>query len=204
MVKKRFAPPIFSWGVLFFSCLTDIGGQANAAGSIVGAVMARGVKNPADVVVYVEKVKGQFQPAKEPAPMDQVKRVYVPHVLAVLAGTEIEFLNSDNDLHNVHARQSKRELFNISIPPQWKTRRILKDEGIVTLLCDIHPEMSAYILVLQNPFFAKPDEQGNYQIQNVPPGSYTLKAWHENLRPESKEVKVSEGGTARVDFELRR
>jgi plastocyanin len=172
-------------------------------GGITGSVRARGVKNPADVVVYIEKVEGQFRSAETPMAIDQIKRTYVPHVLAVLVGTEVEFLNSDNELHNVRARQSKTELFNISIPPQRKSRRTLKQEGIVTLLCDVHPEMSAYIVVTQNPFFTKPDEKGNYRIGNVPAGTYTLKAWHEKLKPQSKEVKVSGESKAHLDFELR-
>jgi plastocyanin len=174
-----------------------------ASGEITGTVRARGVKNPTDVVVYIEKVQGQFQPPNSPIQIDQIKRAYVPHVLAVLVGSEIEFLNSDNELHNVHARQNRRELFNIGVPAQRKTRRILKEEAVVTLLCDVHPEMSAFIVVTQNPFFAKVDEKGNYIIENVPPGSYTLKTWHEKLKPQSIEVKVSEGGKVQADFELR-
>ncbi len=177
--------------------------KTEATGAITGTVRARGVKNPTDVVVYIEKVQGQFQPPNSPVQIDQIKRAYVPHVLAVLVGTEIEFLNSDNELHNVHARQNRRELFNIGIPPQRKSRRILKEEGVVTLLCDVHPEMSAFIVATQNPFFAKPDEKGNYTIENAPPGTYQIRAWHEKLRPESKEVKVSAGSRVQVDFELR-
>lgn len=180
-----------------------VSGEGGVAGEITGTARARGVKNPADVVVYIEKIEGHFQVNRAPVPVDQVKRTYAPHVLAVLVGTEIEFLNSDNELHNVHARQNRRELFNISIPPQRKARRILREEGVVTLLCDVHLEMSAFIVVTQNPFFAKPDEKGNYTIENVPPGTYTLKAWHEKLKPQSKELKVSEGSEIRADFELR-
>lgn len=204
MMWKQFGPPIASWGVLLFFSLAGITAQVYGAGGISGSVKARGVKNPTDVIVYIEKVEGQFQPAKTPAPIDQIKRVYVPHVLAVLVGTEIEFRNSDKDLHNVHARQGGRKIFNFGIPFQAKVRKTLKQQGIVTLLCDVHEEMSAFVVVTQNPFFAKPDEKGNYAIENIPPGTYTLKTWHEKLKPESKEIKVSEGGNVRVDFELRR
>ncbi|MBI4490001.1 MAG: hypothetical protein HY694_13010 [Deltaproteobacteria bacterium] len=205
MLKKNFRPLIVSWGAILLFSLAVTAGEAGAAGQITGVVKTRGVKNPTDVVIYIEKVDGQFQPQKTPVPVDQVKRTYVPHVMAVLVGSEIEFLNSDdNDLHNIHARQAGKKLFNFGIPPRQKVRRTLKQEGIVTLLCDVHPEMSAFIVVTQNPFFSKPDDKGNYTIKNVPPGSYTLKTWHENLKLESKEVKVSEGGKAQADFELRR
>ncbi|MFN3477670.1 MAG: carboxypeptidase-like regulatory domain-containing protein, partial [Candidatus Methylomirabilales bacterium] len=66
-----------------------------------------------------------------------------------------------------------------------------------------HREMSAYIVVLQNPFFALTNEEGEFAIKNVPPGSYTVKAWHEKLKPQSQEVKVTEGSRVRVDFQLR-
>ena len=202
MIRKKLGPPVASWGVLFY--LAALPGLAIGAGGISGSVHTRGVKNPTDVIVYVEKVEGQFQSPKATVPIDQIKRTYVPHVLAVLVGSEVEFRNSDNDLHNIHARQGGRKIFNFGIPFQQKVRKALKQEGIVTLLCDVHPEMSAFIVVTQNPFFAKVDDKGNYSIENVPPGTYTLKAWHERLKPEGKEVKVAEGGNARVDFELRR
>jgi len=201
MIRKKLGPPVASWGVLFY--LAALPGLAIGAGGISGSVHTRGVKNPTDVILYIEKVEGKFQLPKAPVPIDQIKRTYVPHVLAVLVGSEVEFRNSDNDLHNIHARQGGRKIFNFGIPFQQKVRKVLKQEGIVTLLCDVHPEMSAFIVVTQNPFFAKVDDKGNYSIENVPPGTYTLKAWHEKAKSEGKEVKVSEGSNARVDFELR-
>lgn len=203
MIRRKWGPPVASWGVLLFFSLAGITAQAHGAGGISGSVHTRGVKNPTDVIVYIEKVEGKFQPPKALVPIDQIKRTYVPHVLAVLAGTEIEFRNSDNDLHNIHARQGGRKIFNFGIPFQAKVRKTLKQEGIVTLLCDVHPEMSAFVVVTQNPFFAKVGEKGNYLIENVPPGTYTIKAWHEKAKAEGKEVKVSEGSNARVDFEMR-
>ena len=202
MIRRKLGPPGASWGVLIY--LAALPGLAIGAGGISGSVHTRGVKNPTDVIVYVEKVEGQFQSPKATVPIDQIKRTYVPHVLAVLVGSEVEFRNSDNDLHNIHARQGGRKIFNFGIPFQQKVRKALKQEGIVTLLCDVHPEMSAFVVVTQNPFFTKPDEKGNYTIANIPPGTYTLKTWHENLKPETKEIKVSEGGNVRADFELRR
>jgi len=178
-------------------------GERGRTGEVTGTVRAQGVKKLADVVVYIEKVQGQFQATGTPVAVDQVKRTYIPHVSAVVVGTEIEFLNSDNEMHNVHARQNQTQLFNVGILPQRKARRILKGEGVVTLLCDIHPEMSAYILVLQNPYFARPDEKGNYTIGSVPPGTYTLRAWHEKLKAQTMEIKVTEGGKVTADFELK-
>ncbi|MFQ5851221.1 MAG: carboxypeptidase regulatory-like domain-containing protein [Candidatus Binatia bacterium] len=204
MSKEKFGPPMLAWGVLFFFSLTAIPAWAGGTGKVTGTARARGVKNPADVVVYIEKVEGKFQPPKSPVRIDQIKRTYVPHVLGALVGTTIEFHNSDNDLHNIHARQRRRKLFNFGILPKRKIRKKLKRVGLVTLLCDVHPEMSAYVVVTQNPFFAKPDNQGNYRIENIPPGTYTLVAWHEKRKSQSRKIKISEAGEVRVDFDLRR
>jgi len=202
--KKRFGPPIISWGVLLLFSLTAIPASASGRGKITGTTKVRGVKNPQDVVIYIEKVEGQFQPPKTPVVLDQIKLTYIPHVLVVLVGSTIEFRNSDNVVHNVRTLQKRGVPFNILIPRNRKLRRTLKEEGIVTLLCDIHTEMSAYVVVAQNPFFTKPDDQGNYRIENVPPGTYTLVAWHEKRKSQKKEIKVPNGGEVRVNFELRR
>lgn len=179
--------------------------QTAWAGKIVGTAKARGVKNPTDVVVYVERVDGQSRPAKASVVIDQTKLTYIPHVTAVLAGTEIEFRNNDNDLHNIHARQGGKKLFNFGILPQQKVRKNFKQEGVVTLLCDVHPEMSAYVVVTQNPFFAKVGKDGSYSIENIPSGTYKLIAWHEGLPSQIKDIKISGvAGEVRVDFELRR
>ncbi len=73
--------------------------------------------------------------------------------------------------------------------------------GEVPLLCNVHPEMLGYIIVLQNPYFALTDHSGKYEIKNVPPGTYKLKVWHEKLQETFKEVVVQEGKTVTVDFE---
>ena len=93
MIRKKLGPPVASWGVLFY--LIVIPGLAMGAGGISGSVHTRGVKNPTDVIVYVEKVEGQFQSPKAPVQIDQIKLTYIPHVLAVLVGSEVEFLNGD-------------------------------------------------------------------------------------------------------------
>jgi len=177
--------------------------RSEGGGTIVGTV-ARGPQRLSNVVVYIERVERTFHPPKEAAIMNQQNLTYVPHVLPILVGTTVDFVNSDGLLHNLHAFMRGETLFNIATPKFLKKKSIVfQKEGPVLLLCDVHREMSAYIMVLQNPFFALTNEEGDFTIKDVPPGSYTVKAWHENLKPQSQEVKLMEGRNVRFDFKLR-
>lgn len=184
--------------------LSPAGGlKAEGGGTIVGTV-TWGPQRLHNVVVYIERVEGTFSTPQEAAVMDQKKRTFVPHVLPILVGTTVNFTNRDGELHNLRAIQEKRTLFNFDMPPGAEpVTKTFRREGVVTLLCGRHPEMSAYIVVLQNPFVALTNERGEFTIRNIPPGSYTLRTWHEKLKPQSQEVKVTEGGNVRVDFKLR-
>ena len=177
--------------------------RSEGGGTIVGTV-ARGPQRLSNVVVYIERVERTFHPPKEAAIMNQQNLTYVPHVLPILVGTTVDFVNSDGLLHNLHAFMRGETLFNIAMPKFLKKKSMMfQKEGPVLLLCDVHREMSAYIMVLQNPFFALTNEEGDFTIKDVPPGSYTVKAWHENLKPQSQEVKLMEGQTAMIHFKLR-
>jgi plastocyanin len=177
--------------------------RSEGGGTIVGTV-ARGPQRLSNVVVYIERVERTFHPPKEAAIMNQQNLTYVPHVLPILVGTTVDFVNSDGLLHNLHAFMRGETLFNIAMPKFLKKKSmVFQKEGPVLLLCDVHREMSAYIMVLQNPFFALTNEEGDFTIKDVPPGSYTVKAWHENLKPQGQEVKLMEGRNVRFDFKLR-
>jgi len=177
--------------------------RAEGGGTIVGTV-ARGPQRLSNVVIHIERVENTFHPPKEAAIMNQQNLTYVPHVLPILVGTTVDFVNSDGLLHNLHAYMRGETLFNIAMPKFLKKKSmVLQKEGPVLLLCDVHREMSAYIVVLQNPFFALTNEEGNFTIKDIPPGSYTVRAWHENLKPQSQEVKLMEGASATINFKLR-
>lgn len=177
--------------------------KAQGEGTIMGTV-TWGPERLHKAVVYIEKVEGTLPLPQEPAVMDQKKLTFVPHVLPILVGTTVNFTNLDNELHNVRAVQEKRTIFNVGMPPGVDpVPKTFRREGVVTLLCSKHQEMSAYIVVLQNPLFALTNEEGKFTIESVPPGSYTVKAWYERLKPQSQEVEVTEGGGVRVDFQLR-
>ncbi len=175
-----------------------------AAGTIEGTVKVTGVASGAGVVVYVQKAEGTFPPSTA-ASMDQQNMKFVPHVLPVVAGTTVKFLNDDATQHNVFSPDYEK--YNLGTWPQGQTKdhtfaKCAKVPCAYVQLCRIHPEMEGYIVVLQNPFFAVTDQNGHYKIDNVPPGAYTLGVWHEKGKAQPKPVKVAAGTPATVDFVL--
>lgn len=177
------------------------------AGDIKGKVKAQGAKHNGDAVIYIDKIPGKtFQPPKEHATMDQKNLVFIPHVLPVLVGTTVDYLNSDDVLHNVFTPDGCAQKFNLGTWPKGQVRSYTyKEPGcIAVMLCNVHPEMEAYIVVLETPYYAVSAKDGSYVIKNVPAGKYTLKIWHEKLKGESVSVEVPEKGEVVVDFGLKK
>lgn len=178
---------------------------SSEAGNIVGTVKAKGVKNSADAIVYIEKIPGKtFNAPKEHAKMDQKNLKFHPHVLPILAGTTVDFLNSDDVLHNVFSPDPCADKMNLGTWPKGQTRSYTyKTAGCVTvMLCNVHPEMEAYVLALETPFYAVSAVDGKYEIKDVPAGKYELKIWHEKLKAQIVSVVVPEKGDVTVDFEI--
>lgn len=174
----------------------------NAAHS---ATVSGKVAAPGESVVYVDTIPGKTFPGPaQHTTLDQTGLAFKPHVLAVQQGATVDFLNSDSVSHNVFWAAiggNKKLTRNLGTWPQGETRSFKFDNpGVVPILCNVHPEMSAFIVVSPTPYFAKTDSTGNYKIENVPDGSYTITAWHENLKPASKKVTVS--GDTQADFSL--
>lgn len=176
------------------------------AGTIKGKITVKGARNAKDVVVYIDTVEGEFQPPKEHAKMDQKNLTFVPHVLPILAGSTVDYVNSDDVLHNVFTPDKCAEKFNLGTWPKGEARsRTFKERGCVSvMLCNVHPEMEAWIVVLQNPYFFKTDKDGVFTIENVPAGKYTLKVWHKKLKAKPQEVEVPKEGEITVDFFMKR
>ena len=158
-------------------------------------------------VVYVDSIAGKSFPAPEQHPvMNQKNLMIVPHILAVQAGTTVDFLNSDKVAHNVfwpsvQSGGKKGPGHNLGTWPQGEKRSFKFDQaGVVSVLCNVHPEMSGYIVIAPSPYFAQTDSSGAYKIDNVPDGQYTVTAWHEGSKTQSKPVAVS--GSANADFTL--
>lgn len=172
---------------------------ATFAGTITGTV------SPGKSVVYVDTIQGKTFPAPTAKPvMDQKGLVFNPHFMVVQQGTTVEFLNSDNVQHNVFwpsISGNKKEGHNLGTWPKGEKRPFtFNTPGVVPLLCNVHPEMSGYIIVSPTPYFAETDASGSYKIENVPDGKYNVVAWHEGMKPQTKSVDVA--GTGKADFTL--
>ena len=156
-------------------------------------------------VVYVDTVSGKTFPAPSEKPViDQKGLMFQPHIAVVQQGTTVEFLNSDKVAHNVFwpsISGNKKLGHNLGTWPQGEKRAFKFDNpGVVTLLCNVHPEMAGYLVVSPTPYFAETDKEGNYKIANVPDGQYNVVAWHEGAKNQTKPVQVS--GDAKQDFTL--
>ena len=174
---------------------------AASAGTISGKVS--GVSG--ESVVYVDVIQGKTFPAPSARPVvDQKGLMFVPHLTAVQLGTTVDFLNSDSVAHNVFWTSvggNKKLTHNLGTWPKGEKHSFKFDNaGAVPLLCNVHPEMAGYIVVSPTPYYAVTDKSGEYKIENVPDGSYTLVAWHEGAKGQSKPVTVS--GDSKADFTL--
>jgi len=172
---------------------------AATAGDIEGKVS--GMKGKS--VVYVDTIAGKTFPAPKDHPVvDQKGLMFSPHIMVVQRGTTVDFLNSDNVAHNTFwaaIGTDKKAGHNLGTWPKGEKRSYTFDKaGVVPLLCNVHPEMLGYLVVSPTPYFAESDDSGNYKIQGVPDGSYTVTAWHEGAKGQSKSVIVS--GGAKADF----
>lgn len=178
-------------------------GHPAPAGTIEGRV--RTTEPAADLsnfVISVEDIEGPFPAPKESAVMDQKELRFVPHVLVVQVGTMVEFLNSDPLSHNVFSI-SHAKRFNLGLYQRGTLRRIKFDQpGVVELLCNVHLEMSAFIIVVKNPYFARTGPDGIYRIADVPAGQHRLRCWHERFPAQERVVQVPETRPVTVDFSM--
>jgi plastocyanin len=160
---------------------------------------------PADrrSVVYLDPApRAAFDARDEPrARIDQRNESFVPHVLAIVAGTTVDFPNSDVTYHNVFSL-SRTKSFDLGRYAAGRSKSVRFDRpGIVRVFCEIHSHMSAFILVFAHRYFAVTQPDGDYRIDNVPPGSYNVFVWNEALTLESRTVTVPEsGGDVELNF----
>ncbi len=156
------------------------------------------------VVITIEDItQGKAINTTALSELDNNNCRFVPHVQAAAVGTKIQIINSDPILHNTHSYlDGAKTLFNLALPLQGqKIKRKLKKPGIVSVKCDAgHTWMSAYIVVSENPYFAVTDESGAFAIEDIPPGTYTLKAWHETLGTQVTEVTIKPNENTPVSF----
>ena len=174
---------------------------ASLAGDIKGKVSVQGLKSAENIVVYVDAIADKKFDAPTAKPViDQAKMTFNPHVSAVQVGTTVEFLNSDPVGHNVYwpsVSGNKKLAHNLGTWPKGEKKGFqFNDPGVVSLLCNVHPEMNGYIFVSPTPYFAVTDKGGSYEIKNVPAGKYTLKTWSEDGKVTTQEVEVTASGAS--------
>lgn len=179
---------------------------STASGGAIEGTVKTGSVAVAGAVVYIQHAEGSFAPAG-PAKMDQRSMKFAPSVLPILTGTTVRFLNSDPTQHNVFSPDYEK--YNLGTWPQGQTKdqlfaKCAKAPCAYVQLCRIHPEMEAYVVVLQNPYFAVTNSDGHYRIDNVPPGAHSLGVWAAKGKAPVKPVTVDAAKPAQIDFALGR
>ena len=190
--------------------ITILISQSASSGTIVGIASTEPGVRVQNAVVYIDSIPGKSFPAPEDhAQIDQKGLVFTPHILPVVSGTTVDFRNSDEVMHNVFALDAKGDKANFGSYPKGEVRshtfiRNCDKTCDAVMLCNIHPEMEAYVVVLTNPYFGLTDSTGAYAISDVPPGEYTIRTWHERYLEKSLAVSVGSVDTVIVSFVLRR
>ncbi len=179
-------------------------GQAAGAGSVTGRVQVvdkagKAAADLGDTVVWVDDVKAKPRPAR--ATITMQGKTFVPKVTVVPVGSTVDFPNQDPILHNVFSVSGENR-FDLDLYKRPKSGSVtFQVAGLVRVYCNIHPQMSAIVMVRDNPFFAKAGPDGGFRIEGVPAGRHVLKAWHERGGESSTEVVVP--GEGEVSAELR-
>ena len=158
-----------------------------------------------DFVVYVDQPMTEVMPAAlagQAVKTTQKDANFEPHVLPVVVGSSVRWPNEDDIFHNVFSISDAKE-FDLDYYKKEKVPEVRFDRvGRVDVFCAIHPKMHCIILVVPNPYFAAADEKGRFVIKNVPPGTYKVRAWHERMPSQTREVVVPESGDVKIDFAL--
>jgi len=197
--------------LILFAALSVIAGltthtfaEEKSLGTINGSVKAKKAKYLRDTLVYIENVTNSFVPPQEHAVMDQKNMAFVPHILPLLKGTTVDFLNSDMVQHNVYSPDAIADNVNLGTWLKGEVRPFTFNKlGVAAMRCNVHVDMLAYVLVLQNPYFARVNNDGSFSITNVPEGNYVVKLWNERYKAEDSQVEVKANTTSTIAFELK-
>lgn len=188
-------------GVLWVACLAQ-------AGELKGKVSAAGLKSAENIAVFIDTIPGKkFDHPAQHVAVDQRNMLFVPRTLVVLRGTTVDFLNGDTVAHNVFwpsISGDKRLKHNMTIvSPNQKKSFEFDDVGTAQLLCNLHPDMIGYVVVVPTPYFALTGADGSFSIKDVPPGTYTLKTWSEDGKPTTQTITATDGTTS-VDVAVKK
>jgi hypothetical protein len=183
------------------ACVPLNGGNRRAATEDIVVGEDNALQN---VFVYISHglESRSFPAPADPVVLDQQGCRYVPHVLGIQVGQPLTIRNSDPLLHNVRGGGERNQPFNLGQPGKGMTvtRTFTAREVMVPFRCDVHGWMNAYVGVLEHPFHGVTDGSGRFSLPGLPPGTYTLAAWHETLGTQTREVTVAEGDSKKVEF----
>ena len=181
-------------------CVMSTAAAQAQTGGVTGQITATGLRSSGGIVVSLEARGLSVTPPATPVEMDQEGMEFIPHVLPVVKGTTVRFLNNDPVRHNVFSPEGRYNLGN------WRRGEIrdhlFDKSGVYTQLCRRHDEMEAFVVVLDTPYFSITDPAGAFEIKNVPPGEYTLVAWSETLKTAKRIVTVEAAKPVTVSLTL--
>jgi plastocyanin len=178
---------------------TNLVGAAQA-GDITGKVSATGLKSAENIAVYIDVIPGKkFDAPAQHVSVDQRDMKFVPQTIVIQRGTTVDFLNSDNVIHNVHwSSISGDKALGHGLPPMspgQKQSFQFDHVGTATILCNFHFDMIGYVVIVPTPYFALTGYDGTFTLKNVPPGTYTLKTWSADGKPTTQTITVTDATT---------
>jgi len=197
-IIKRAAATSILVGAFFVAALFASPMQA---AEVHGKVSASGLKSAENIAVYIDAIPGKkFDNPAQHVSVDQRNEVFTPHTIVILKGTTVDFLNSDHVAHNVYwpsinGDKKLRHSLTIVSPGQKKSFQF-DDVGAAQMLCNLHPEMVGYVVVVPTPYFALTGNDGTFTIKDVPPGNYTLKTWSEDGKPTTQAITAADTATS--------
>ena len=156
-----------------------------------------------NVIVFIAEGLGdrQFDPPSQPAVIEQKGCMYVPHMLALQANQALQVVNHDPTTHNVHVMPTNNREWNKAEPPGTKVdEAFAREEIAIPVKCNVHPWMRSYVAVFKHPYFVVTGKDGSFDLSNLPPGTYTVKAWQEKLGTATQRITVGANETKAVDF----
>lgn len=156
-----------------------------------------------NVIVFVSDGLGDrtFEVPSQPAVVEQKGCLYAPHVMAVRANQPLEIVNDDATSHNIHPTPANNREWNKAEPPGTKVEEAFaREEVAIPVRCNVHPWMKGYIAVFKHPYFAVTGKEGSFELSNLPPGTYTIKAWHEKLGTEIQTVTIGASESREISF----
>ena len=186
---------------LFLTGFGFLSSNAFSAGTVSGTIDASVPKYKKDAVVYL--VGGKAPVVAKKGTVDQKNLVFIPHVLAVPTGSTVDFVNNDKVNHNIFSADACKK-FNLGTYNPGMSKSVTFDKPcVVNLLCNVHSEMSGYVVTVASNYYAVSGTDGKFTISNVPAGTYEVVGWSEKLKPTGKTmVTVTDGATATVAVKL--